>query len=140
MVELEYNDFSDDQITIIRTITQVFSSLSIASSVTMYLLFWFFKENRSFCLELIMWYSVSNLFRCMPAFFPYDPYKKMNWCAIQSFSITAFQQAASIWTCIIGYSGFITLIKNYHFEKYKNFYRILFFFISYGLSFSISSM
>jgi len=132
--------FTPEEVEIIGIVSKVCSSLSIFGSFTILILFWFFKENRSIDLELIVWYGISNSLYLITVFFPFNPLEKDYWCAIQSFTMTCFQIGSRFWSCIIGYVAFISVIRKNHLEKHKTRYRILFLFISFGISALLASM
>jgi hypothetical protein len=124
------SDLSEDQLETINLISKILDSFSISGSIFCIFIFWFFKA-RSFNSELVIWYSISSGINYIAYFFPYDPKKRDTWCALQSYFTTTFENSSIIWTCIIGYCSFISVIKKNHLEKHKTRYRILFFFLSY---------
>ena len=132
---------STQEIDIIRIISKICSIFSITGSFTIFVLFWFFKENRSFNLEMVVWYCLSNtLYLFSILFIPFNPIEEDNWCAVQSFTMTWFQSASNFWTCIIGYVAFISVIKKNHIENNKCMYRGLFLILSFGISAGLASM
>jgi hypothetical protein len=136
----DYN-FKRDEIALLRIICQVFGAISIAGSFLIFIIFWFFKENRSFKLELVLWYSLSNFLFSITAFFPFDPDGQFSfWCKIQSLFISWFQIGCQLWTCIIGYVAFISVIKKNHIENNKLKYRIGFVLAAFLVSLSLASM
>lgn len=135
-----YSNFSDDEVEIIKIISTLCSILSIASSLFIFSLFWFFKEIRNFNLELVIWYSISSTLYLITPFFPFNPNEKPTWCAIQAFTLTWFQIACHMWTCIIGYTAFISVIKKEHIEKHKCKYRILFLGVAFIVSGCLASL
>lgn len=133
------SDLSNDQLYTINLISKVLDSLSISGSLFCIFIFWFFK-GRSFSSELVIWYSISNAINYMAYFFPYDSKKRDTWCALQSYITTTFENSSIIWTCIIGYCSFISVINKNHLEKHRTRYRILFICLSYIIPAGLASM
>lgn len=134
------NEF--DTSNVIRTINIVISSLSLICSINIIFLFWFFKEIRNFMLELIIWLSAVNIVYNISSFFPYSSDKDSNkfWCGAQSFLILTAQNSSNIWTCIIGYSAFISIFRKEHLSRHRFRYRTLFIFLSTLLPILLASM
>jgi len=128
----------------IRLTSEILSGFSVAGSLLVFSTYWFFKDNRSFQLELVQYYALSNLFYSASLFFPYNPNLENEspdfFCALQSFSISMFQNSSLIWSSIIGCCGFISIINKNHFESQKNLYRFFFFVITFLLPAAIASM
>jgi hypothetical protein len=134
------DEFSQSQINTIRMISKVCSFISMISSIVTFIIFWFFKENRSFKLELVLWYSLSNFLYSVTAFFPFNPINEPTWCELQSLFLTWFQEASQLWTCIIGYVAFISVIKKNHIENNKSKYRVGFVMVAFLVSGCLASM
>lgn len=132
---------TDESLTI-RLTSQIISGFSVLGSFLVFSTYWFFKDNRSFNLELVQYYAFSNLIYSLSAFLPYNPENNQPdfYCALQSFTITMFQNATLLWSSIIGYSAFISIINKNHFESHKNRYRIFYILISYIVTAGFSSM
>jgi len=126
----------------IRLTSQIISAFSVLGSFLVFSTYWFFKDNRSFNLELVQYYALSNLLYSISAYLPYNPEntKPDFFCGLQSFFITMFQNASLLWSSIIGYSAFMSIINKNHFESHKNKYRIFFIFISYSFTAGVASM
>ena len=133
------SDLSQVDLATINMVSKILVSISVSGSLFCIFLFWFFKD-RSFNTELVIWYCISNVLNCIAYFFPYDPTTLTTWCAFQSYLSTTFQNSSMIWTCIIGYCSFISVIKKNHLEKHKMRYRLLFLFLSYVIPASLASM
>jgi len=120
--------FPEDDIKLIILINQIISAVSIFSCLLVIIMYWFFKEIRNFIIELSIWLCICYSLYNITAFFPYENEKSENqvWCGIQSFMIAMFQNSCWIWSCIIGYSCFISAVKKNHIENNKNVYRIFF--------------
>ena len=136
------NTFSSQEISALVVTNQVVSGLSILACVIVISINWFFKEIRNFILNLVIWLCISNILYCSTAYFPYDNVKEHNktWCAIQAFMILTFQYSSWILSCLIGYSCFISVIKEDHLEKNKCLYGVIFFLLTTLISTGLSSM
>ncbi len=134
--------YTDEDINDLIITNEVCSSLSLVGSILVILMFWFFKESRNINLEIVFWLCISNVFYFITAFFPYNPNKEENdtWCKIQAFMIIMFQNSSYIWSALIGYCSFITVIKKEHLERNSNKYRVAFLLISFLFSGLIASM
>jgi phosphoglycerol transferase MdoB-like AlkP superfamily enzyme len=130
------NNFSSDQVASLILTNQIVSAFSILSCVIVMTIYWYFKEIRSFILELIIWLCISEVFYNLTAYFEYSNIReeKPNWCALQAFMIVTFQNTTWIWSCVIGYCAFISVIKRQHLEKHKRAYRRAFVVVSFFLS------
>jgi hypothetical protein len=131
-----------EQSNIIRLITQIISGFSLGGSILILCTFWFFKDNRTFNLELVQYYALSNLFYSACAYLPYNPENRKPdiYCKIQSVAITLFQNSSLVWSSIIGFCAFISVLKKNHFDDKKIRYRILFIFAAYILTAGMASM
>lgn len=132
----------EDHIKVIIMINEIVSGISIFACVIVLIMYWFFKEARNFIIELSIWLCVANCLYNITAFFPYENEKSDNqvWCGIQSFMIVMFQNSCWIWSCIIGYCCFISVIRKNHIEKHKNTYRIFFVLLSTIIPACLASM
>ncbi len=121
---------------------QIVSGISISSSLIIICIYWFFKEIRNFLLGIVVWLCISNILYCSTAFFPYDNNRLDNrtWCAIQAFMIITFQYASFIISCMIGYSSFISVIKQDYFERHKTVHTIVFLLLTVFISVGLASM
>lgn len=130
---------TQEQESIVQIITIIGSVFSISAAMFVIILFWFFKENRTFQLELVVWYSISNTLFSISALLPYKSDVEI-WCPLQSFLMTTFLYSNMCWTCIIGYSCFMSVIKKNHIEHHKKMYRIGFVLMSLLIPAGLSSM
>ena len=94
----------------IRNIIIVGNSLTLSSTVIAFILFWFFKENRSFNFELQMWLTLSIFLYSVSNLLPYQP--DTAWCPVQSFFINANLTSLTLWSTILGYSCLIIRFDN----------------------------
>lgn len=123
---------------VLRTITLIGGSLSLSSTIIAFILFWFFKENRSFTLEIQMYLTLSIFLYSLSSLFPYDV--NSVWCPIQSYLLNTSLTSLSIWSTIMGYSCLISMIHKTHLEHHKKFYRIIFFSFAFALPLALSSV
>ncbi len=139
---METDSLNSTESLTIRLTSQIISGFSILGSFLVFSTYWFFKDNRSFNLELVQYYAFSNLIYSLTAFLPYNPNTSEPnfYCALQSFMITMFQNASLIWSSIIGYSAFISIINKNHFESHKKRYRFCFILVSYSVAAAFASM
>lgn len=122
----------------IRTIIIVGNSFSLSSTVIAFILFWFFKENRSFTFEIQMWLTLSIFLYSIANLLPYQP--DTLWCPVQSFFINSNLTSLTLWSTILGYSCLITMVNKRHLDNYKNTYRIIFLIIGIVLPLALSSI
>jgi hypothetical protein len=134
------NGFSEDNRNILTLLNIIISSFSIFFSCLIILIYWYFKELRNFNFELVVWLSISTILYNVTAYIPYEPEKRNVSCAIQACMIILFQSACWIWSCVIGYSTFISVIKKDHMERLRKKYRIFFVILVYSLAITFSSM
>jgi len=83
---------------------------------------------------------MSEFILAITSFFPYDPDHEIIWCSIQALMMTWFQIASQLWTCIIGYTAFISVIKTNHIESNRARYRLIFLAIGFLSSGGLASM
>jgi hypothetical protein len=136
------SSYTQEGVNWILLINRIVSGFSLLGSILCVLIFWFFKEIRNFILELTVWLCISNCLYNITAYFPYDESKDKNktWCALQAFMIITFQNSCWIWSCIIGYSSFISVIRKNHIEKNRKNYRILFVGLAFIIPIGLGSM
>jgi hypothetical protein len=125
---------------VLQVIMKTLSILSILSTFVVLAVYYYFKSQRIFYHELIVWFSITNGLYSATSFIPYNGDKIDCWCGIQSFTLNFFQNAGYIWSALIGYTGFITVIKRDHFEKNRFLHRIIFILIAVIISGAISIM
>jgi hypothetical protein len=121
-------------------INETISAISLVASVLVYTIYWFFKENRNFNYELVLWFCFSDAMYSLTAFFPFNPKLRDGWCASQSFFLTTFQYSSLCWSAIIGYTAFMGVIRKNHIEKNKKKYRLLFISLSFLIPGFLASM
>jgi hypothetical protein len=116
-------NLNENEIFTIKLITQILTGISLFSLLLVLLLFWFFKSIRSFALELIVWLCISNIIFNICYYLP--TYYEIT-CTLQAILEIAFDMSSFLWTTIIGYTAYISLMKLDHLEKYKTIYRVVF--------------
>jgi hypothetical protein len=138
-----FNDDSGptlDQINTIQIIVKVFSSISLLANIVVFIIFGYFKEIRTFYHEVICWFSLSSAIYSITSFLPFDCEDTGFWCAVQSITLTWFQHSGYVWSAIIGYTGFISVIKRDHLEKHRVRYRVIFLIMAFIVSGLMSTM
>lgn len=123
---------------VLRTITIIGGSLSLASTIIAFILFWFFKENRSFTFEIQMYLTFSIFLYSLSSLLPYEI--ESVWCSIQSYLLNTSLTSLSIWSTIMGYSCLISMLHKTHLEQHKKFYRIIFLSAAFAFPLVLSSV
>jgi hypothetical protein len=134
------NEITADELSTILILIYFFSILSLLSSILVIFIYCYFKEQRTFYHELILWFSITNALYNLTAFLPYNGEIIDFWCGLQSYTITWFQDAGYTWSALIGYTGFINVIRRDYFETKRGKFRVIFLLISFGVPGLISSM
>src|SRR5690242_18731235 len=113
-----YFSLPEDQINGILLTNYIISGISIAASLIVIIIFWFFKEIRNFKMEMVIWLCISNIFYNATAYFPYSDTVTENkfWCGTQAYMIIMFQNSSWILSCVLGYCAFISVIRKDHIE------------------------
>jgi hypothetical protein len=129
-----------DDVSSIVIITKIFSTISLISTILVISIYTYFKHQRSFYHEMILWFSITNGLYSLTSYIPYSLDELGFCCALQSVTLSWFQNAGYIWSALIGYTGFITVIKRTHLEERRKRYRVIFLIIAFGISGLISTM
>lgn len=116
--------------TAFRVITVIGGVISILSTIFVLVIYWFFKDNRSFTLELQIWFTISVFLYNLGLLIPFEKDPSNPVCSAQAFMVNFFSVSQTLWTCIIAYSFLISMIKNEALEKRRFWYRIVFLLIS----------
>ena len=113
---------------ILRIIALAGNISSIVASLFSFMLFWFFKESRSFLLEVQVYFVLFSLIYSISSLLPYRSGDKNidNYCKIQAFLSEAGQLGTTIISALLNYCCLISIINKNHFEKYKMIYRVIF--------------
>lgn len=114
------------QVFVIRITMIIGSIASLSSTIFVFMIYWFFKENRTFIFELTMWFSCSVATYSISCLLPYDNTKEIIWCPIQSFLSNSSLLSQEIWCSILAYCGLVTIVQKSHLESFKRRYRIFF--------------
>jgi hypothetical protein len=134
------SNFSEDQLSALIIVTKVISGISIAAGIVIFYIYKKYRVIRNFNHEIVLWLSLSNTIYAATSFLPYDGNEIDFSCGFQSYILTWFQNASLAWSCIIGYSSFINVLKKTHLENNQKKYRIIFLIISFVTTGVISSM
>lgn len=124
------SNLSDDQIFILRLISKILCSFSIAGLLFVLLMFVFFRSVRSFVLELAVWLCATNLFFNLNVYFPIGNTKN-NWCVTQGLISTFSDLSTMIWTTIIGFFSYFSVVKSGFIDKNKRNLRLCFILVAY---------
>lgn len=122
---------SEDQKNILRLISKILCSFSITGLLFVLLMFVFFRSVRSFVLELAVWLCATNLFFNINVYFPIDQNNNNNWCTSQGLISTFSDLSTMIWTTIIGFFSYFSVVKSGFIDKNKRNLRLCFILIAY---------
>jgi hypothetical protein len=134
------DNLTPGEVQTILILVKIFSGVSIVSCFIVFAIYYKFKEQRSFYHEIIIWFTISNCLYSFTSFIPFDATNIDIGCALQSVTLTWFQNSGYVWSAIIGYIGLISLIKRDHMEKKRFKYRIIFLVIAFLIPGLISLM
>ncbi len=141
--------FTQDQLVVLRTTSQVISVFSLVGLLFVQIVFWFFKNIRTFAFELVAWLCFSccifNLTNVLPVYESDDLSSMANHnlstsCTLQSFLNIFSDLSTMIWTMIIGFTAYISVTNQPHLEQNKTKYRIYFIIFAYTLPLSFALM
>jgi len=126
-----HNSLSDDDINTLRLIARILCSFSLAGLLFVLSIFIFFRSVRSFVLELAVWLCATNIFFNINVYFPINQKKNDGWCLTQGL-ISSFSDLSSmIWTTLIGFFSYFSVVKSGFIDKNKKNLRLCFIFIAY---------
>jgi len=126
-----FTSLTVDQKNILRIISKILCSFSIAGLLFVLLLFIFFRSVRSFVLELAVWLCATNLFFNLNVYFPIQENKDDGWCLSQGLISTFSDLSTMIWTTIIGFFSYYSVVKSGFIDKNKRNLRVYFILIAY---------
>ena len=84
--------------------------LSLITSIISLILYWLFKENRNFHINIIIITSILNDLYSIGMLLPFKSNISLT-CKIQSFSVNFFQLSQYFSMLFLAYINFISLIK-----------------------------
>jgi len=122
---------NEDQKDILRIISKILCSFSIAGLCFVLFMFIFFRSVRSFVLELAVWLCATNLFFNINVYFPIQQNKNDGWCTSQGLISTFSDLSSMIWTTIIGFFSYYSVVKSGFIDKNKKHLRLWFILIAY---------
>lgn len=96
----------------------------------MIFVFIFFRSVRSFVLELALWLCATNLLFNINIYFPIIDNIDDNWCIFQGMISTIGDLSTIIWTTIIGFFSYISVVNSKFIENNKNIMRLFFILIA----------
>jgi hypothetical protein len=129
-------NFDEDEVMSIKIVTRILGGMSLAGSFCVFFLFWFFKNIRTFALELVLWLSITNSLFIIQYFFPIGKEPDM-WCKAQVILSGTFNLSSLVWTTIIGYTALISIHNYDHVIQHKTKYRVIYFMIGNMLPLAI---
>jgi len=122
---------SEEQIDILRLISKILCSFSIAGLLFVLFMFVFFRSVRSFVLELAVWLCATNLFFNINVYFPIKQNENNGWCLSQGLISSFSDLSTMIWTTIIGFFSYFSVVKSGFIDKNKRNLRLFFILIAY---------
>jgi hypothetical protein len=120
----------ENQKNILIFIAKILSSLSITGIFFVIFIFTFCRSVRSFVLELAVWLCATHLIFDICLFFPNDEYKQ-NWCVFIGVMCTFSYFSTNVWTTLIGFFSYYSIIKSSFIDKNKKYLRLIFITIAY---------
>lgn len=130
--------------TTLKYIVITIGCLSIISCLITIITFLLFKKIRTFILELVMYLSISSLLQTISfiIFFPKDDSESRNkLCQFQAFGMEFFGLSQFLWTCLISFSIYRSVIylRNYNSKETNlRLIRFCYIFIGYGIPFIVA--
>jgi hypothetical protein len=142
--------FSHDELIFFRIICRILCGVSVAGLLCVFILFWFFKNIRSYALELVIYLCFSSIVFNISYFLPVDDEdyssnisssgQLIASCVAQGVLSTFGDLSSMLWTTIIGYTAFISVVIKDELEQNKNKYRIAFLSVAFGVPLLFSMM
>jgi hypothetical protein len=133
--EKQLNDvifhFSYEQRDKLIFIARILSGFSILGLLFVLSIFIFCRNVRSFVLELAVWLCATNLFFNICNYFPNNFKDNNNICVIQGLISSFSDLSTMIWTTLIGFFSFYSVVKSGFIEKNKKTMRLIFIAIAY---------
>ena len=123
--------FTEEEKGTLRLIAKILSSFSLFGLLFVLFVFCFFRNVRSFVLELVVWLCITNLFFNICNFFPIELTNENTWCYLQGLISTFSDISSMIWTTIIGFFSYYSVVNFEYIEKNKRKLRIIFIFIAF---------
>ncbi|CAG9334516.1 unnamed protein product [Blepharisma stoltei] len=100
---------SDEEEKTINTTLIVCNSLSFIGCFFILLMYLFFKELRSFSFRLVQYMSIIDLFHSITLMLPWD--ESNWWCIIQASSLQYTALSSIVWSLIIAYALYDSVIN-----------------------------
>lgn len=120
------SSLTETQVAIIRITMIIGSIVSLSSTLFVFFIYWFFKENRTFIFELTMWFSCSVATYSISCLLPYNRTNELLWCPVQSFLSNSALLSQEIWCSILAYCGLIAMVRSNYFNSAERCYRMAF--------------
>jgi len=125
------NRLNEDQKNTLRLISKILCSFSIAGLLFVLFMFTFFRSVRSFVLELAVWLCFTNLFFNINVYFPIEQGGPNGWCLSQGLISTFSDLSTMIWTTLIGFFSYFSVVKSGFIDNNKKNLRLVFILIAY---------
>jgi hypothetical protein len=131
---------SEDNFNNLKIINITLSSISIIGSGFVFFIYWFFKEIRSFPLELVVWLCFSNAMCNLSVYVNMEtkPIEVSPSCVLQGFIQMTFDNSAMIWASIIGFTAYKTVIDYEYIQRNIKRIRIKYLFLGFFLPMALS--
>ena len=127
--------------TLIKSINIPLGSISIIGCLLILITFIAYKNIRTFILELVFYLALSCLFRTLSIiiYFPNNDLDSTLFiCHFQSFFIVLFTNSIYIWTTLISYSIYSSVIYLKDFSNNQKRKRIIYLIIGFGIPLILS--
>ena len=106
------SNITTDQINTIQILNIILSSISIFSSLFVFVIFWFFKEIRTFPFELVIWLLISTTLDNISFYLNFNRELDANQinCIVQGFIQITCDNSTLIWATIIAYTAYRSVV------------------------------
>lgn len=128
---LSSSELTTEQILFLRTLAKVLCSFSIVGIIFVLFIFVYVKSVRSFVLELAVWLCLTNLFFNINVYFPIDNINDDVWCLTQGLISSFSDLSTMLWTTIIGFFSFFSVVKSGFIDRNKRRLRLVFILIAF---------
>jgi len=129
--------YTEDSLNYLKYLEYTLGSLSIAGCLFVVVMFFCYKNLRSFPFESVVYLNLSSMMTSLSylIYFVDDPGNvDIDYCRVQAFIMLAFENSQYLWTTMIGYSVYQSVI-NYeeNHAKTTNLKRAKYLILCYGL-------
>jgi hypothetical protein len=131
---------NDNQKSILILVARIASSFSIIGILFVIFIFTCCRSVRSFVLELAVWLCATNLFFNICLFIPNNFEDNSCWCVLLGIISTWSYLSTNIWTSLIGFFSYFSVIKSSIIDRNKKYIRLIFIAIAYFIPGIVSLM